>query len=296
VAKGVTFPINEHATRIDREFLQGTWHVVGREVEGRKVPPHELQGARITIQGSTLTLTGPGTVSRGTFTLDVASTPRTLDMTFTEGPEKGKTWRGIYQLQGDTWKLCRSPAGKERPTDFLSKPASGQVLETLQRQTEDPTALKVGGELPFLVADFTTGRAKGHCGCPSVMIRNDRARALVIWSRTADPAVLRLAKKADEDLVCGKRLHGYLLLFDPTEEDRARLDKAGLEGVSAGPAREPAGKFFERFGIDAKAAQVVFLVDNREVKAMWVLAPGELTAARITKILEEADKFFGQPG
>jgi RNA polymerase sigma factor (sigma-70 family) len=296
VEKGVTYPIHEHATRIDREFLQGTWQVVGREVEGRKVPPNDLQGARIVVQGSTLTLTGPGAVSRGTFTLDVASTPRALDVTFTEGPEKGTTWRGIYQIQGDTWTFCRSPAGKDRPTAFLSKPASGQVLETLQRRGEDPTALKVGGELPFLVADFTTGRAKGHCGCPSVMIRNDRARALVVWSRTADPAVLRLAKKADEDLVCGKRVHGYLILFDPTADDRARLDKADLEGVSAGPARQSADKVFKQFGIDTRAAQVVFLVDNREVKAMWVLAPGELTSGRIGKILEEADKLFQHPG
>jgi uncharacterized protein (TIGR03067 family) len=29
-----------------------------------------------------------------------------IDVTFKEGPEKGKTRRGIYVLEGDTHKIC----------------------------------------------------------------------------------------------------------------------------------------------------------------------------------------------
>jgi uncharacterized protein (TIGR03067 family) len=71
---------------------------------------------------------------RGTFKLDLSKKPKEIDVVFTEGPEKGKTSLGIYELEGDVYKVCIGLTGKKRPTEFISKPGSGHVLEVLKRQ------------------------------------------------------------------------------------------------------------------------------------------------------------------
>jgi hypothetical protein len=55
-------------------------------------------------------------------------------MKFTQGPEKGNTSYGIYELAGDDWKLCLTIAGKKRPTEFAAKPKSGHGFEVLKRE------------------------------------------------------------------------------------------------------------------------------------------------------------------
>jgi uncharacterized protein (TIGR03067 family) len=61
---------------------------------------------------------------------------------FTEGPEKGNTSLGIYELDGDTWKLCFTVTGKERPKTFGTLAGSGLALEILKRETEEPGRVK----------------------------------------------------------------------------------------------------------------------------------------------------------
>ena len=58
-------------------------------------------------------------------------------MKFTEGPEKGNTSLGIYQLEGDDLKLCLTITAKDRPAEFAAKPKSGLGIEVLKR--EKPT-------------------------------------------------------------------------------------------------------------------------------------------------------------
>jgi uncharacterized protein (TIGR03067 family) len=71
---------------------------------------------------------------RGTFTLDLGVTPGRIDMAFTEGPEAGKAVHGIYELDGDTYKVCVRMTGRGRPEGFVSNPGSGHALEVLKRE------------------------------------------------------------------------------------------------------------------------------------------------------------------
>jgi uncharacterized protein (TIGR03067 family) len=134
---GLTFPIYEFADRIDLEFLQGAWDLSSHEVEGKAPAASALPGSKILVKANTVTMVFQGAVSKGTFQLDAVRTPGTLDVTFTEGPEKGNTYLGIYDLQGDTLKFCRTLAGKDRPTAFTCKAVSGNTLETFRRASED---------------------------------------------------------------------------------------------------------------------------------------------------------------
>jgi uncharacterized protein (TIGR03067 family) len=79
-------------------------------------------------------MTDPRATYRGTFTIGLGVTPKRIDMTFTGGPEAGKTVLGVYELDGDTYKVCVGLSGRGRPEGFASEPGSGHALEVLKRE------------------------------------------------------------------------------------------------------------------------------------------------------------------
>lgn len=115
--------------------LQGTWMIVSLEMEGHAVSPGMLAGARIAVQGDRFASTGMGAEYEGTIEIDPSPTPRTFNLKFLTGPEKGNTSFGIYEVDGDTWRICLTTRGNERPKKFAAEPGTGYALETLKRET-----------------------------------------------------------------------------------------------------------------------------------------------------------------
>jgi len=72
-------------------------------------------------------------VMKAKFKIDPIKKPKTIDYTVTDGPEKGKTVLGIYELDGDTVKFCFSAPDKERPSEFTAKEGSGRTLSLWKR-------------------------------------------------------------------------------------------------------------------------------------------------------------------
>ena len=124
----------EDAAKKDFAKFEGTWEIVSMEVEGMKLPEEQFKDAPLVLKGDQFTMKHGDIVYKGTFKLDVAKKPKELDITYTEGPEKGKTLLAIYDLQGDTYKVCIDVEGKGRPTEFASKKGSGHVLQVLKRE------------------------------------------------------------------------------------------------------------------------------------------------------------------
>lgn len=124
--------------RDDLDLLQGTWAVAELEMEGNTISGGMLANARVEVTGSRFSSIGMGTVYEGTFTLDNSRKPCQLNMTFDAGPEKGNTNLGIYELAGDTWKICLSTRGDVRPSEFSAPARSGFVFETLTRRESVP--------------------------------------------------------------------------------------------------------------------------------------------------------------
>jgi uncharacterized protein (TIGR03067 family) len=114
-------------------LLQGSWSVTALEVDGQEIPAGMLGDARVVVKGNRFESTGMGAVYEGVIELDTSSTPRWLDMIFDAGPEKGNTNPGIYEVNGDSWKLCIATRGNVRPSTFGSTPGSGLALELLTR-------------------------------------------------------------------------------------------------------------------------------------------------------------------
>src|SRR5690349_482191 len=113
-------------SKTDLDFLQGAWHVVTLEIGGQPMP---VGSARIVLRGDRFTTSGMGAEYEGRMAIDAKKKPKTLDMTFLTGPEKGKKNLGIFEVKGDTWRLCLDMTGKSRPQAFAS--AANTALETL---------------------------------------------------------------------------------------------------------------------------------------------------------------------
>jgi uncharacterized protein (TIGR03067 family) len=57
-----------------------------------------------------------------------------MDIIGTEGPNKGKTILAVYELSGDTLKVCYALEGPTRPTDFTTRGDAKRFLVTYQRE------------------------------------------------------------------------------------------------------------------------------------------------------------------
>jgi uncharacterized protein (TIGR03067 family) len=119
----------------DEKAIAGSWRVVACELEQKLLPEKQFKDLdyQLKADGTWALKGGPGfpKAAAGAFTLDPKVSPKTIDFTPGDGPYKGKTFRGIYQLEGDELKACFAFPGKERPKTFLT--GDGSVLEFWRR-------------------------------------------------------------------------------------------------------------------------------------------------------------------
>jgi uncharacterized protein (TIGR03067 family) len=118
----------------DLDKLQGTWMVTSFETDGQAMPAAAFAGAKIVIAKSTFRSVGMGATYKGTVALDPKKQPKTFDLVFSDGPEKGNRNLGIYTLEGDTWTICLATRGDTRPKAFDTRSGTGFALETLERE------------------------------------------------------------------------------------------------------------------------------------------------------------------
>jgi uncharacterized protein (TIGR03067 family) len=124
------------AIRKERQKYAGTWRVIFLEVDGTKTP--DKDAAKITVgnraDGTWSVVVDGKEISKGTSGIDPTTKPKKIDLKPTDGTNKGRVLRGIYEVKVNCRKVCFAPAGKERPTEFSSKPGSRHVLAIFKRE------------------------------------------------------------------------------------------------------------------------------------------------------------------
>lgn len=127
--------------RKDQELLQGTWVMAAKEFMGKKATEDEIKklGTRAVIKENTITISTLDAgeyvvVSESTFKLDPATKPKSMDIAVTSGPSKGKTGLAIYELDGDTLKVCYAIDEGKRPTRFAGPPDSEWIFVVYKRE------------------------------------------------------------------------------------------------------------------------------------------------------------------
>ena len=123
----------DDAAKKDLAKFQGNWTLILAERDGKKTPEEDAKKIKLTIQGNKFMLRKDGVViSEGTMTLDAIKKPKEVDETISTGPNKGKVFSAIYEIDDEQHKICFAAAGKERPTEFSS--GSGRLLQVWRRE------------------------------------------------------------------------------------------------------------------------------------------------------------------
>jgi uncharacterized protein (TIGR03067 family) len=142
-------------SQVELKRLQGSWSVVTLETDGTKIEEKSLKGAKIIVDGDNFTTVGMGQTYKGKIKIDGSAKPKALDMMFTEGTVKGTTSFAIYDLDGDTWKLCLTVTSADRPKEFATKAGSGHALETLKRDAGEKGQDAVKKDLDLLQGEWS---------------------------------------------------------------------------------------------------------------------------------------------
>ncbi|HLW65923.1 MAG TPA: TIGR03067 domain-containing protein [Gemmataceae bacterium] len=115
----------------DPQKLQGNWSVVSAEHHGRKVVEDELSRPKVIFKGNEMSYEENGKVRKGTFKVDDRTKPACINISPADGAEAGQTFPGIYEIDGDTLKLCVREKGQGRPTTF--KGGEGLLFVVMKR-------------------------------------------------------------------------------------------------------------------------------------------------------------------
>src|SRR5262245_53406942 len=114
--------------------FQGPWTFESVEAGGKEVPAAEFKGITVTFAGDKYTVRkGDEVIQAAKQKLDPSKSPKTLDVTVVEGVNKGTVILGIYEISGDTFKVCFDPEGKKRPTEFKTVSGSQTTLVVHKR-------------------------------------------------------------------------------------------------------------------------------------------------------------------
>ena len=116
------------------DAFQGVWQLSGGEADGKTLSATQIKDGKLVISGDqyTFTLAPIGTIV-GTQKLGSTQELKTIDITDATGPHKGQTCLGIYELEGDEFRVIFAPPGGSRPSKFETAPASGQWIHTWKR-------------------------------------------------------------------------------------------------------------------------------------------------------------------
>src|SRR5262245_13102094 len=115
--------------------LTGTWTAAEAEREGKAAD--DVLGHRLSVAGNGFKIRSKdGTLLfAGRIQTNPKAKPASIDFEHKQGALKGKAWKGIYALDGDTLKICDNAVNLEkgRPATFEAKSGSGYVLITFRR-------------------------------------------------------------------------------------------------------------------------------------------------------------------
>jgi uncharacterized protein (TIGR03067 family) len=115
--------------------LQGGWTATKAERDGEAAA--DVVGHRLTFAGAGFRIVDKDgkLLYAGAFRTDASAKTAAIDFEHTESSLKGKVWKGIFTLRGDTLTICDNAPdlAKARPSVFEAKSGSGYVLITFRR-------------------------------------------------------------------------------------------------------------------------------------------------------------------
>jgi uncharacterized protein (TIGR03067 family) len=122
------------AVRQELQRLRGTWVVVAAEQDGQ--PLDRIKGGKLILSDTSFAIhTASGVTLKGDYRIDPSQKPRHMDLDHQEGMLRDKTWKGIYEVEGDRLRLCyvAADSAQPRPDSFTTAADSDRLLVVLER-------------------------------------------------------------------------------------------------------------------------------------------------------------------
>ena len=115
--------------------LEGDWELKSVIRDGQKQFRTLDKGGPLfaMFRGDSLSFNTDVEIRKVTIKVDASKTPKTIDLIPDDGPQKGKTMKGIYEVTGDELRVCHADSGKDRLTALSAKEGSGWTLMTFKR-------------------------------------------------------------------------------------------------------------------------------------------------------------------
>jgi len=118
----------------ENKKLEGTWSATSVVRNNNELPAEKLKDLQMVFRDGRFAFKrGDKTLNEGTFRLDPAKTPRTIDLAMTDADGKEQMVLAIYELTEDTLRICGAQAGGERPSEFAARDGSGHTLNIFER-------------------------------------------------------------------------------------------------------------------------------------------------------------------
>jgi uncharacterized protein (TIGR03067 family) len=118
----------------DLKLLAGTWKPTEVMIGDNRLPDEVVAKIQLVMEEDRYTVTADETTDKGTLKIDEKQSPKTMDITGTEGPNAGKTILTIYELDGDNLTVCYSLEPGVRPTDLKTNGDSKRLVVKYQRK------------------------------------------------------------------------------------------------------------------------------------------------------------------
>lgn len=117
----------------DAKTIEGAWVPSKAELAGQPLPQAVLKTISLNLDGGKYDVSVAGEPDKGTYTLNSSTKPKSMVITGTEGPNKGKTFPAIYELEGEVLRVCYDLSGKQRPAEFKTLAGTQLYLVTYHR-------------------------------------------------------------------------------------------------------------------------------------------------------------------
>jgi uncharacterized protein (TIGR03067 family) len=123
--------------RHEEKKLAGLWNVIGAEADGKKMSGQQVPHLKLTFKDGRFSVQmDQEKPQEGTYKIDPSKRPKTIDISRTSGPNNGKQQLGIYELMGNSLKICACETGNDRPTTFDTTDKPGYTVLILRRSPE----------------------------------------------------------------------------------------------------------------------------------------------------------------
>ena len=117
----------------DAKAMDGVWIAKSAELGGQPMAADTVKTIKLEMKAGKYTVTVGQAVDRGTVKYGSTKKPKTMDIAGDDGPNKGKTFLAIYELSGDSLKVCYDLSGTSRPTEFKTA-GTKLFMATYQRE------------------------------------------------------------------------------------------------------------------------------------------------------------------